>query len=167
MPLKHKLCYILAGLHLIMVAMYAAHFGAVGKDGNQVLDAAAKFGKMTGSNNIFSFFAPGISDQPYVVYATKEAAGKEHIIDLTGRSFDFTNRLNNIYGYLTLPEARSILSASLAQTVLNLHPTAKEIRVAMVVQKIPTMDEYLQGERVKWKFWFQKDFRNTTTTALR
>jgi len=159
MPLKHKLYYALAAFHLLMVALYATHFAAWGNADNKVFDTMGKVGKFTGSNNIFSFFAPGISDQPYVVYAIKDSTGKEQLIDLTGNSLDFTNRLNNIYGYLTLPEARSVLSASMAQTILNLHPSASEIRVAMVVQKIPTIDEYNQGNRVQWQFWFQKDFR--------
>src|SRR6476646_1477307 len=140
MPLKHKLYFVLASLHLVMIALFASHFAEWGQAEHPVAKAASCVGDYTGSNNIFSFFAPGLSDQPYVVYATKDSSGKERVLDLKGNSPDFTNRINNIYGYLTLEEGRSVFSASLAQFVLQRYPSADKIRVAMVVQKIPTMD---------------------------
>lgn len=159
MLLKHKLYFALAGLHLLMVALYASHFAKWGKAERPVLKAVSIAGHYTGSNNIFSFFAPGLSDQPYVVYAVKDTDGKEQVVDLTGTSPDFTNRLNNIYGYLTLPEARAIISASLANFVLNRYPSADKVRVAMVVQQIPDMNEFNKGKRNQWRFWFHRDFK--------
>ncbi|WP_153796950.1 hypothetical protein [Foetidibacter luteolus] len=159
MPLKHKIYYALAALHLVMVMLFAGHFAEWNKMNTKVFSAISNVGKYTGSNNIFSFFAPGVYDQPYVVYTVKDTLGTEKIIDITGRCADFTNRLNNIYGYLTLPEARSVLSASLAQTVLNIQPSASQIRVAMVVQKIPSIQDYNNGKRVQWQYWFHNDFQ--------
>ena len=158
MPLKHKFYFALAIVHLLMVCLYATHFADWGSMTNPASKALATAGRYTGSNNIFSFFAPGLSDQPYVVYNVKFKDGKESVIDLTGKSPDFTNRVNNIYGYLTLPEARPILSASLAQSMLQRYPDASKIRVAMVVQQIPDMEAYKKGERSHWRFWFQQDF---------
>lgn len=158
MPLKHKLYFILAAMHLLMVALYATHFADWGNMQNPASKTLATVGSYTGSNNIFSFFAPGLSDQPYVVYAVKFKDSTEKFIDLKGNSPDFTNRINNIYGYLTLPEARQVLSASLAQSMLQRYPGAVKIRVAMVVQQIPDLNEYKNGERSQWRFWFQNDF---------
>jgi hypothetical protein len=93
-----------------------------------------------------------------VVYATRNASGEEKVIDLEGNSPDFTNRINNIYGYLTLEEGRSVFSASLAQFVMKRYPAADKVRVAMVVQKIPRMDEFRNGKRCQWHFWFHRDF---------
>jgi hypothetical protein len=158
MPLKHKLYFILAAMHLLMVALYATHFADWGNMQNPASKTLATVGSYTGSNNIFSFFAPGLSDQPYVVYTVKFKDSTEKYIDLKGNSPDFTNRINNIYGYLTLPEARQVLSASLAQSMLQRYPDAVKIRVAMVVQQIPDLNEYKNGERSQWRFWFQNDF---------
>lgn len=158
MPLKHKIYFALAIVHLLMVCLYATHFADWGNMENPATKTLATAGRYTGSNNIFSFFAPGLSDQPYVVYNVKFKDGRESVIDLTGKSPDFTNRVNNIYGYLTLPEARPLLSASLAQGMLQRYPGASRIRVAMVVQQIPDMEAYRQGERSHWRFWFQQDF---------
>src|SRR6476646_10751677 len=133
MPLKHKIYFALAVVHLLMVCLYATHFADWGSMTNPASKALATAGRYTGSNNIFSFFAPGLSDQPYVVYNVKFKDSSERYIDLTGKSPDFTNRINNIYGYLTLPEARGIISASLAQNISERYPDASKIRVAMVV----------------------------------
>ena len=141
-----------------MIALFATHFAYWVNMKNTPVKALATVGRYTGSNNIFSFFAPGLSDQPYVIYAVKFKDSTEKYIDLTGKSPDFTNRINNIYGYLTIPEARSIISASLAQSMLQRYPNADKIRVAMVVQQIPYMEEYRNGMRSHWTFWFQNDF---------
>lgn len=166
MPLKHKIYYALAAVHLCMVALFSSHFADWGNMNNPVAKTLATAGNYTGSNNIFSFFAPGLSDQPYVVYTVKNKDGKESYIDLKGKSPDFANRVNNIYGYLTLPEARQILSASLAQSMLERYPEAEKIRVAMVIQQIPTMDEYRGGERSHWQFWFHRDFGVDTSSMI-
>jgi len=160
MPVKHKLYFALAILHLVMVGLFAAHSADWGRK-NPVVKSLGVVGNFTGSNNIFSFFAPGLSDQPFVVYDVKDSSGKNHVIDLSGSSRDFSNRVNNIYGYLTIPEARLIISASLAKFVMNECPTAEKVRVAMVVQKIPGMPEFRKGERSKWVFWFHRDFERT------
>ena len=167
MPIKHKICYGLALLHMVMVALFASHFSEWCKTGHSVMKTATTFGDYSGSNNIFSCFAPGLSDQPYVVYAIKDTAGKEHVIDLKGNSPDFTNRINNIYGYLTLKEGRSIFSASLAQFVMNRYPSSNKIRVAMVVQQIPDMNEFRNGKRCQWHFWFHRDFQKDSLIAAR
>lgn len=158
MPLKHKLLYAIAALHLFMVTLYAAHFAEWSNNENTFIKALSSVGDYTGSNNIFSFFAPGLSDQPYVVYATKDQEGKEKVIDLQGDSPDFTNRINNIYGYLTLEEARPVFAASLANFIFTQYPNAEKVRIAMVVQKIPTMKEFEEGKRCQWRFWFHRDF---------
>lgn len=166
MPLKHKIYFVLAFVHLLMIALYSTHFADWGSRNNIAAKTLATVGSYTGSNNIFSFFAPGLSDQPYVIYAVKFKSGTEKFIDLKGSSPDFTNRVNNIYGYLTLPEAREVLSASLAQSMLQRYPDAEKIRVAMVVQQIPGLEDYRKGARCKWRFWFQNDFGvNTNTTS--
>lgn len=168
MPLKHKLYFVLAAMHLFMIALYATHFADWGNTDNTAAKTLATVGSYTGSNNIFSFFAPGLSDQPYVVYTVKFNDSTEKFIDLKGSSPDFTNRVNNIYGYLTLPEARQVLSASLAQSILQRFQDASKIRVAMVVQQIPGIEAYKNGERSHWKFWFQNDFGvNTEATSKR
>jgi hypothetical protein len=47
---------------------------------------------------------------------------------------------------------------------LNRYPAANKIRVAMIVQKIPTMDEYIKGERCQWHFWFHRDFQRDSSS---
>lgn len=162
MPFRHKLYFFLAAAHLLMVILFATHFTAWGKMDHPAAKAAAVVGHYTGSNNIFSFFAPGISDQPYVIYVTKDSSGKEKYLDLKGNSPEFANRVNNVYGYLTLPEARPVLSASLAQAVQQRYPEAEKIRVAMVIQQIPGMAAYRRGERNHWQFCFYRDYGMNT-----
>jgi hypothetical protein len=167
MPVKHKMLYALAIIHLIMIALFASHYAEWGKMSHPVSKVMSTAGSFTGSNNIFSFFAPALSDQPYVVYAIKDTADKKHVIDLTGKSLDFTNRVNNIYGYLTIPEARPIISASLGRFVLDRYPSAQTIRVAMVVQQIPDMNEFRSGKRCQWRFWFHRDFQRDSLRVAR
>src|SRR4051812_549674 len=162
MPLKHRIYFALAAIHLLMIALFATHFTAWGNMDNPVSKALSTAGNYTGSNNIFSFFAPGIADQPYVIYVTKNKDGKEQFLDLKGKSPEFANRINNIYGYLALPEARSVLSACMAQSVLQRYPESEQIRVAMVIQQIPDMAAYRNGERNHWQFWFYRDYGKDT-----
>ncbi len=164
MPLKHIIYFILAAMHLVMVALFAGHFAKWGNIKNPVTQALAVVGNYTGSNNIFSFFAPAISHQPYAIYLTKDNNGNEVVLDLKGRSPEFANRVNNIYGYMALPEGGPAFSTSLAQAVFNRYPDVDTIRVAMVVQQIPDMVEYRRGERSRWRFWFHRDFARDSTT---
>lgn len=165
MPVKHKIVYAIALLHIGLVALYAAHFAAWGGTVPEIkfVNTVCNY---TGSNNIFSFFAPGLSNQPYVVFTIKDTKGKEKIIDFTGSSPDFTNRINDIYGYLTVPETRSVLSASLANAILRKYPEAVKIRVAMVVQFIPSTKDYRNGKRSVWHFWFNRDFQRDSVAVL-
>ncbi len=164
MPLKHKVYYALAFLHLALVGLFAAHYAQWGSN-NKFMTAMTATGHFTGSNNIFSFFAPDLADQPFVVYDVKDSTGKNYVIDLSGKSPDFLNRVTNIYGYFTVPEARMLMSASLAQFVMNQCPSAEKVRVAMVVQRIPTMKEFRDGERKQWQFWFHRDFQKNQSVA--
>ncbi|HRI20290.1 MAG TPA: hypothetical protein PLA68_05030 [Panacibacter sp.] len=164
MPLKHKLYFGIAAVHLLMVALFSTHFADWGNMENPAAKILGTAGNYTGSNNIFSFFAPALSDQPYVVYTVKNKNGREEFIDLKGNSPEFANRINNIYGYLTLPEARSVLSASLAQSLSQRYPGTEKIRVAMVIQQIPDMEAFRNGKRNHWEFWFHRDFGVDTTT---
>ncbi len=165
MPLKHKIYYGFAIFHLIMVALFAAHAADWGSN-NKIVKILGNVGNFAGSNNIFSFFAPGLSDQPFVVYDLKDTTGKNHVIDLKGSSREVSNRINNIYGYLTIKEGRLIISASLAKFMLHQYPSAEKVRVAMVVQKIPSMSEFSKGERSKWHFWFHRDFERNRSLAV-
>jgi hypothetical protein len=165
MPVLHKIYYALAALHLVMISLYAGHFAEWGKPALPVSKMAATAGRYTGSNNIFSFFAPGLSDQPYVVYTVQDTLKKDHIIDLKGKSPDFSKRINNIYGYLTIKEARPVISASLARFLLDQCPASSKIRIVMVVQQIPQMDEYRDGKRCQWRFWFHRDFQRNNLVA--
>lgn len=162
MPFKHKLYYGLAALHLLMIILYSAHFAGWGPLHSKVFKAVSAAGNYSGSNNIFSFFAPGLSNQPYVVYTLKDTGGREEIIDFRGRSADFANRINDIYGYLTIEESRPLLSICLAQAVLKDYPATKKIRVSMVVQYIPSMQQYREGKRSTWRYWFNMDYEKET-----
>ena len=164
MPTKHKIYFVLAAIHILMIALFTTHFTGWANMDNKFLKTIATIGNYSGSNNIFSFFAPGLSDQPYVIYVTKNKKGEENVIDFKGRSPEFAKRINNIYGYLTLSESRPVISASLAQFVLQRYPDAEKIRVSMVVQQIPDMEQYRQGERNHWQFWFYRDYMRDTTS---
>jgi hypothetical protein len=49
---------------------------------------------------------------------------------------------------------------------MNQCPSADKVRVAMVVQKIPTIKEFNAGERNKWVFWFHQDFERNNALAI-
>jgi len=165
-PFRHKILYGLALIHLVMVMLFASHFAEWGPMHNPVSRSFSTVGYYTGSNNIFSFFAPGLSDQPYVIYTIRYADGHEEVFDFTGNSPEFTNRINNIYGYLTIEEGRQVFSASLAQAVMRQHEDAQKIRVAMVIQVIPSMTEYQEGQRSRWRFWFHQDFQKDSLVTV-
>lgn len=167
MPRLHKIIYGVAIAHLLMIALYASHFAEWSNPENPVISKVSTVGHYTGSNNIFSFFAPELSDQPYVVYTLKDTLQREKIVELRGKSPDFANRINNIYGYLTLPEARMIFSASLSRFLMDQNPSVNKVRVAMVVQQIPDMYEFRSGDRCQWRFWFHRDFQKDSSLVAK
>ena len=75
----------------MMIALFASHFAEWGNPRSAVTKTLSTIGDYSGSNNIFSFFAPGLSDQPYVIYNIKDTLQKEQVIELKGSSPDFTN----------------------------------------------------------------------------
>ncbi len=165
MALSLKLRYVLAAAHLLLVALYAAHFVEWSPLPKKVTPVLTALGDYTGSSNIFSFFAPGLSNQPYVVYVLRSADGKEKKYDFTNGNAEFSNRLNNVYGYYAIPESRDIIAPCLARTILQRLPGFDAVKVVTVIQYIPTIKEYGNGERTKWYFWFEKVYAKDSATV--
>ncbi len=155
--------YLLAGVHLLMVALYAGHFIEWSPLPGKATTALTTIGDYTGSSNIYSFFAPGLSNQPYVVYVLRSPDGKEKKYDFAAGNAEFANRLNNIYGYYAIPESRDIIAPCLARTLLNQQRDFDAVKVVMVIQYIPNLKEYAAGERTQWHFWFEKVFARDST----
>lgn len=138
MPLKLKIAAILAGVHLFLAAIFAAHFGDWSL-GNPVARSLYYWGEFTGSSNIYSFFAPRVGDQISVLYTLVDSSGRQTPWMLEGRNNEINTRIATVYNFVHLPESEPLFSRSFGNTALRLNPEAAIVRVSIIQQTMPSL----------------------------
>lgn len=165
MTTKLKISAALFGLHLLLAALFAGHFGDWGLDfpgGRQLF----YWGEFTGSSNLYSFFAPRVGDQASVLYTLADSTGNQQPILLETPSKEVGIRVATIYNFVRLPEGSSLFSRSFGNTILRLHPEARATRVSLIQQTMPSMRAFRDSmqqprwEMVEWRDYIRQDERS-------
>lgn len=149
------------GVHLLFTALYAARFAEWGAV-NPVTNTTFAWGEYTGSSNVYGFFAPRIGEQTSVIYTLVDSMANQKICQLQGRSFEFKNRLNTVYNFLSLKESYDVLCKSFAIQMLKQHPEAVIVRVHIIRQAMPTMEQYRTGQTIHWETIYIKDYARSS-----
>lgn len=169
MTAKLKVSALLFGLHLLLAALFAAHFGDWGLDytgGRQLF----YWGEFTGSSNLYSFFAPRVGDQASVLYTLADSSGRQQPILLETPTKEVGIRVATIYNFVRLPEGSSLFSRSFGNTILRLHPEARAARVSLIQQTMPSMTAFRDSmarprwEMVEWRDYIRQDERSADSS---
>ncbi len=145
---------VAAGAHLLLVAASAAHV-QVAPPGTAglVLDG---YGALSGSDNTYSFFAPGVAPQFRVTFTLTDADGHswEETPDV-GATREANLRFDSMTGMFTYPKLRKGVAASWSAALFGKHPKAEHVEIAVEAQDMPTMESYRDGYRPEWEpvYW--------------
>jgi hypothetical protein len=141
---------IVAGAHLGLVTVGALKVRL--PDGRASL-AIAEYGALSGAENFYTFFAPGVDTELRPIFEVKQKSGSVITDVLTKpESSEVDLRVGNLISiYWWEDEAlRRALVASWAGAMFTRHAGAQRVDVRVEVCDIPSMVEYREGERPAW-----------------
>lgn len=132
---------------------------------------------ITGADNTYGFFAPGVRHQERAVFRMTDETGRQWNDDLQyGQSHEANLRLGSTTNVLREvdDETAFYFMGSMADTMFKRHPSAKTVEVQIQAYAIrlpgagngvvpafdfPTMAEYRQGKQPEWIDLYSLTFR--------
>jgi hypothetical protein len=148
---RRRIALLIVGVaHLGLVAVGAlkVHFG----DGWGSRTIAV-YAALSGAENFYTFFTPGVGTQIRPIFEVKERSG-DVITDVLKKpeSSEVDLRVGDLYGVFWWEdeELHHTLLASWAGTMFTRHPGAEEVVVCVEACDVPSMEEYRDGDRPAW-----------------
>jgi hypothetical protein len=157
---KQRFWLIVASFHLTVAALHAAHLEEWTNNKSWLLKQLTAYGDITGTGNIFSFFAPHVGNEIAVVYTLGDGRHQE-VTRLEGDNTECNRRIQTIYNFFSIEEAQPLLAKSCAAYMLRQSPSSSMVRVTVIDKKVPDMAAYRAGSQPKWEPFLVKDFRVT------
>jgi hypothetical protein len=149
------------GCHLVLVAAGAAHVTA---DLHGPLARGLRFhDALSGAGDSYSFFAPTVGPQlrTRFVLSTPQGARSRETLE-AGKSREVGFRMGNIAGTIYIlgrrTQLRRAFLGALAASRLGAHPEANKVQVTLEQWAMPTMAEYRQGVRPRWRSLYEATF---------
>jgi hypothetical protein len=153
--------------HLCITVVAACHLALVvcGASGQRLLAGAGPairlYGVLSGAENSFGFFAPGVASQIRVTFTLQDQAGRQWTLappSAGGREVEL--RMISMLSLFRAEgdELRDVLAASWAGTMLVRSPEARQVTVLVEEQVLPAPDPYRQGARPRWEMLYQATF---------
>lgn len=139
MHYKYYFWTALAGIHLLLATLSAAHFSQWNHWPRPVNNALHQLGEFTGSSHLYSFFAPFVGEQVSVLYTLVDSTGQQQPWMMQGKTHESHTRITTSYNFLNLAEGEPIFCQSFGNNALRLHPTARWVRVCVVQQTMPSL----------------------------
>lgn len=154
--MKQRLWLGLALAHLFLVVCGAARWPLFAKDSIPG-QALRHYGTLSGSDNGYHFFAPGVATQMRPRFLLEDEAGNTWSDTLESTlSHEAQLRIGGAIGLIAeFPGVYDQLAASWGATILGRHPSATRVTVLLDVMMLPTMPEYFGGAA---KTWAQDDY---------
>jgi hypothetical protein len=154
MTRRHTILCLAAAAHLLLVVG-----GASGLlfTGNPHRDSWAfrpvrLYGALSGAENGFGFFAPGVGPQLRVTFTLSDDSGRTWTDTLEeGLTHEAKLRVAGTVPLATEPGFREDLYRSWIGTMFGRHPEARRVVLRMEVFDPPTMAEYRAGTRARWE----------------
>src|SRR5262249_50739225 len=148
----------LATVHLLLVVCGAAGLSLL-PDGTGPGKALRWYGAMSGSDNGYGFFAPGVASQFRATFTLSDGAGRGWTDTLEGEpNPEVTLRIRSIVGLFAEGGLGPALAASWAAKLFGRHPDARHLLVRVEAYDLPTMAEYRDGERPRWQPIYEATF---------
>jgi hypothetical protein len=165
MNARLKLATALAAVHLVLVACGVLGLSIVPHD--SVAGAALNtYGVLSGSDNNYGFFAPGVALQMQAEFALSDGAGRVWTDRLeTGANNEVAKRIDSCVSRSADPELSPALAASWAAVMFDRHPDAQRVVVRVREYALPTMAEFQAGQRPEWRPVFEVTFERNLQLA--
>ncbi|WP_437970969.1 hypothetical protein WMF04_17535 [Sorangium sp. So ce260] len=157
---RRALLLLAVAAHFVIVGLGALHVH-IGDEG-WARRAVKYYGRLSGANSGYSFFAPGVGSTLAANFQVNGSNGKiaADVLE-TGVSREADIRVRNIIGMFWLEEdemVRRSLVASWAGKVLARHPGADSVVVQLDTFELPSMAEYREGKTTGWKLNYRAKF---------
>ncbi len=156
------------GRALVLLAAAAGHLGLVIllgafqvdlRDRGRVADALAGYGRLTGADTKYSFFAPGVGSLPTATFEVVDAAGAVTTDRLmSGANAEAELRAGNIVGRFWReedPALKRTIAASWAGKMFARHPGAASVVVRVEECQVASMHEYHQKDELRCHLHYQ------------
>lgn len=158
MKRRQRIWLGIALLHLFLVVCGAAGWPLFSSDSTAGKTLRA-YGSLSGADNGYGFFAPGVAAQLRPRFQLEDQAGNvwEDTLEAT-LSHEASLRLGGAIGMAAYPDLRPDLAASWAATMLGRHPSAVRVTVIIEIMYLPTMEQTKVGEAVEWLQLFEGTF---------
>lgn len=165
MTTRRRLLIAFAGVHLILVACGAA--GVRLFPASLPGEAVRVYGALSGADNGYGFFAPGVGPQFKTTFVMTDRNGRQWTDTLQlGESHEANLRFTGISTLLPSmgEEERQRVLQSFAAMMFGRHPKAATVVVRLELYGFertardvdyPTMDEFRRGVRPRWFLIFQ------------
>lgn len=156
------------GCHLALVIAGAAHLTA--RVRAPVASGLRFYDALSGAGDSYSFFAPAVGPElrARFVLTTPQGTRSEEVLG-TGKSREVGFRLGTLAGTVYVLARRTDLRraflGALAANRFGAHPEASLVQVSIDAWEMPTMVEYRNGVRPRWRSLQEATFVRTPRTA--
>jgi hypothetical protein len=154
MTRRHALATFAAACHLVLVVCGASGLLFTGDPamGDWPRQGVQLYGALSGAENGYGFFAPGVGAQIRATFILTDASGRTWTDTLErGLSHEATLRAAGSVSLAAEPDFRDDLFRSWIGTMFGRHPEARRVVVRLEMFDPPTMAEYQAGHRAEWE----------------
>jgi hypothetical protein len=154
MTRRHAVATLVAACHLVLVVCGASGlaFSSNPNEDSSARKAVRLYGALSGADNGYGFFAPGVGPQVRATFTLSDDSGRTWTDTLErGMSHEALHRVGGSPALATEPAFRDDLIRSWAGTMFGRHPSACRVVVRLQVYDPPTMEDYRTGERARWE----------------
>jgi hypothetical protein len=154
MTRRHALATLAAACHLALVVCGACGlvFAADPREDGPVRRPLRLYGALSGAENGYGFFAPGVGPQLRATFTLTDASGRTWTDTLErGMSREAQLRAGGSVALASEPAFRDDLFRSWAGTLFGRHPDARKLVICLQMFDPPTMAEHRAGARAEWE----------------
>lgn len=150
MKIRYAFFAIAAVAHLVLVGASAAHIRLFSPD-SPLDTAVGHYGSLSGSDNSYAFFAPGVAPQFRVTFTLTDAQGNTwEESGNQGATREAELRYDSMTSMFMFKPLRPRIAASWAAAMFGRYPNAEKVEVAVEAEDMPTMEAYRDGYRPEW-----------------
>jgi hypothetical protein len=124
------------------------------------------YAMLSGANEQYAFFAPGVSSQIGVLFDLIDKEGNERTVTLeSGLNHETELRIGNIFGEFQNDavsdpaKLHRAVAASFVGTMFGRYPGTKEVRVRLQEFTPVSMQEHREGKRPQWNPIYQARYK--------
>jgi hypothetical protein len=158
MTLRFAFLTALAAFHLVLVAGGAAHIRLFSPR-TAVGTTVTAYSALSGADNSFGFFAPGVAPQFQVHFTLTDDAGKTwEESGEQGTTREANLRFDSTASMFAYKKLRGEVAKSWAAALFGRYPHVRQVEVLAEAEDMPTMEGYREGCRPEWDTVYTASF---------